>query len=414
MRSMTRKPDPAASARGQPAGGRAGPRALLALVAVATLLSAGCGEKTKAPPAAPDAQVSGDTIVFPPGSAQLTSLRVVEVVADRESSVRINGRTTWDESMTSRVTSPVAGRVVSVAAAPGATVRKGETLAVISSPEFGASQAEARKADTELEQAARALARSRELYSAGVIPQKDLQAAESDFARARSERDRTGARERLYGGSGVIDQQYRLTAPLAGVVVVRNLTVGQEVRPEQPADQPLFVISNPSQLWINLEVPEILSGEVQLGEIVRITVPALPGEVFEARVDYVADFIDPQTRTVKARATVTNPNRRLKAEMFITAEVEIPPTLASRVPASSVVLIDKDYYTFVETEPGTFVRRPVRAEEGTLGFFRVTKGLQPGERVVADGALLLQRLISQRAASPDAPADAPKAGAAGK
>jgi cobalt-zinc-cadmium efflux system membrane fusion protein len=301
------------------------------------------------------------------------------------------------------VNSPVAGRVVELRALPGAPVRRGDVLAVISSPEFGQSQAEARKTVTDLALAERSLARARELHEAGVIPLKELQVAEADFERARSERDRAIARERLYGGTTVIDQQYRLTAPIAGVVVDRRVTPGQEVRPDQGADAPLFVISDPTRLWIQLDVPEILSQEVQKGEAVRVTVPALPGEVFTARVEYIADNIDPQTRMVKARAAVENGARRLKAEMFVTADVEVPPSVALRVPSQAIFLLGDTHYAFVEESPGQFVRRQLRAEEATLGFMRVLGGLRKGDRVVSDGALLLQQLIAQKATAPRAP-----------
>jgi len=378
------------------------PRAkqLIALFVVAAAL-AGCGRSAEPPrPTVPGAQVEAESVVFPKDSPQLTTLRVVEVQRERESFVRINGRIAWDETRTARVNTPVAGRVVEIRALPGSAVRRGDVLAVISSPDFGQTQSEARRADADLQLAERSLARTRELHQAGVLPLKEMQSAEADFARARSERERTAARERLYGASATIDQQYRLTAPIGGVVVDRRLTPGQEVRPDQGADGPLFVVSDPTRLWITLDVPEILTQEVQLGEAVRISVPALPGEVFSARVEYIADYIDPQTRMVKARAAVDNTARRLKAEMFVTADVEVPPSSALRAPSTAVFLLADAHYAFVEESPARFVRRRIRAEEGTLGFMRVLSGLSPGERVVSDGALLLQQMLAQKATAP--------------
>lgn len=377
---------------------------LAAIAAVSLIFLNGCGKATEpARPQVPGMQIEGETITFPGDSPQLTTLRTTEAVPERASFVRINGRTVWDESRTARVISSVAGRIVALKASPGTAVRRGDVLAVVSSPDFGLAQSEARRADTDLELATRSLARARDLHEAGVLPLKDLQAAQADHARAKSERDRTAARERLYGGAGQIDQQFRLVAPISGVVVDRRVNLGQEVRPDQGPDAaPLFVISDPGHLWIGLDIPEALSQEVQLGEAVRISVPALPGAVFLAQVDFIADFIDPQTRTVKARASVANPMRRLKAEMFVTADVEIPPSTALKVPATAAFLIDSNYYAFVEESPGRFVRHRIRSEEVSLGFMRVTAGLTPGDKVVIDGALLLQRLLTQKASAPEA------------
>lgn len=374
---------------------------------LALALLAACqkpAEPVKSP--MPGVTIEGNVIVFPKDSAQLATLRSVTIGPERESRVRINGRTAWNETRTSRINSPLAGRVTSLLAMPGGAVRRGQTLAVISSPEFGQAQADARRAETELVFAERNVARSRELHQAGVIPTKDLQAAENDQARARTERERTTAKERLYGGgsgSG-IDQQYKLVSSIDGVVVQRQVTLGQEVRPDQASEQPLFVVSDPTRLWVLLDVPEILTREVQIGEEVRIVVPALPGEIFSAKVEYIADFIDPQTRTVRARAALDNRDRRLKAEMYITGDVEIPPLAALKVPSTAVYLLADTYYAFVEESPGRYVRRTLKAEEGTLGSMRVTSGLKNGESVVADGALLLQQMLSLKATTPRKPA----------
>ncbi len=370
--------------------------ALLALV----LLPACQKSAEPIAPPLPGASVEGDVVAFPKDSPQLLTLRTVPVVAERESRVRIIGRTGWDETRTTRVSTPLNGRVTSVEAMPGSPVKKGQILAVLSSPEFGQTQADAKRAESELQFANRSLARAKELYQAGVIPLKDLHVSENDNQRARAERERTQAKERLYGGSAAIDQQYRIVSPIDGVVVQRQVTVGQEVRSDQPGDQSLFVISNPSRLWVVLDVPEVLAGEVQIGEIVRISVAALPGEVFLAKVEYVADFIDPQTRTVRARAALDNRDRRLKAEMYITAEVEIPPSSALKVPSTSAYLLGDTYYAFVEESPGRFVRRALKANESTLGSMRISSGLAAGEKVVVDGSLLLQQLINQKATAP--------------
>ncbi|MCX7274901.1 MAG: efflux RND transporter periplasmic adaptor subunit [Burkholderiales bacterium] len=373
------------------------------------LLLAACqkpAEPIKSP--VPGASVEGNVISFPKDSPQLSTLRTAAVAPERESRVRINGRTAWDETLTSRVNSPVAGRVSALLAMPGASLRRGQTMAVISSPEFGQTQADARRAENDLIFAERNLARANELLKAGVIALKEQQAAENDHARARTERERTLAKERLYGGAGAIDQQFKLVSPIDGVVVQRQVTLGQEIRPEQSSDQPLFVISNPARLWVLLDVPEILTREIQIGELVRIGVPALPGETFSARVEYIADAIDPQTRTVRARAALDNRDRRLKAEMYITGDVEIPPTAALKVPSTAVYLLGDTHYAFVEESAGRFVRRALKAEEGSLGSMRVSSGLAMGEKVVADGALLLQQLISQKATAPRNAAAAPR------
>ncbi len=380
--------------------------AISLLLSITTVLS-GCEkqqEVTTEPAVAKISapSVTGDTITFAKDSPQLATLVTIEAKQERESFVRINGRTSWDETRTARVLSPLAGRVLEIRASPGATVKKGDVLAVISSPDYGITQAEARRSETDLALADKQLQRARDLANAGVIPQKDLQSAEADFARARNERERTLSKERAYGSLAgkIIDQRFQLIAPVGGLIVDRRMTPGQEVRPDQAAEMPLFVISEPAKLWVMLDVPEALTQEIQVGEQVRVSVPSLPGEIFNATVEYVADFIDAQSRTVKARAAVDNSARRLKAEMYVTADVTVPPLKALKVPTNAVYLLADKYYAFVEESPGIFTRRKLKAEEATLGFVRVMSGLNAGDKLVSDGALLLQQILNAKASAP--------------
>jgi membrane fusion protein, heavy metal efflux system len=376
------------------------------MLLLSALLISGCEQKTSAPvlqaPKISAPNVEGDVITFASDSPQLATLVTLEATQERESLVRINGRTSWDETRTARVTSPLAGRVIEIKANPGVLVKKGAILAVLSSPDFGLTQAEARRSETDLALSDKQLQRARDLSNAGVIPTKDLQAAEADFARAKNERERTLTKERAYGMSGgkLIDQKYHLLAPVGGLIVDRRLTPGQEVRPDQGTETPLFTISDPTKLWVMLDVPEALTQEIKVDEQVRVSVPALPGEIFQAKVEYVADFIDAQSRTVKARAAVDNSAKRLKAEMYVTADVEVPPSKALKVPSNAVYLLGDKYFGFVENPKGTFTRRVLKAEEATLGFVRITTGLSPGEKIVSDGALLLQQILNAKATAP--------------
>jgi membrane fusion protein, heavy metal efflux system len=366
-----------------------------------TLALTGC-QKAAEPVKAgvPGATIEDQTISFPKDSPQLSTLRTVNIELERDTFVRINGRITWDDSRTSRVTSPVVGKVAELRVMPGAAVKKGDLLALVSSPEFGQIQADSRRAETDLSHAERGVARAKELYQAGVIAQKELQSLEADLARARGERQRTLAKEKSFGGGAMIDQMFRLLAPVSGTIVERKINLGQELRTDQSGEQALFTISDPSHLWVTLDIPEVLSKEIQVGEQVRISVPALPGEVFDATVEYVADFIDSQSRTIKARASVLNKERRLKAEMFVMADVTIAPSKALLVPATALFLQGAKFYGFVETSPGVFTRREFSAEEASLGFMRVLNGGKVGEKVVADGALLLQQMLNVKATAP--------------
>lgn len=370
--------------------------AFLLLLCAAVL---GACSKNGAEKGPPPARVDKDAVIFEPSSPQLGALQTALAVPRREAVVRFNGRLVWNEDRTVRVFSPYAGRVLSIAARSGDRVRPGQALAVLAAPELGLVQSEARKAEQDYALAQKNLARVEELHAAGIAPAKDLQSAQAELARTEAERSRTRAKLKLYGartGEQEVDQQLELRTPIGGVVVERNLNPGQELRPDAQGDKPLFVVSDPTQLWFMLDVAEKDLGDVRPGVVVELAASALGDDRVPGRLVHVADVVDPQTRTVKVRGTVDNREQRLKAEMFVTAELKVPSAKGLLVPARAVYLRGEQYFVFVEAGTGRFVRRPVKVGSATDGFQVVLEGLQPEEKVVVDGGLLLEKILASK------------------
>ncbi|HEX2651038.1 MAG TPA: efflux RND transporter periplasmic adaptor subunit [Burkholderiales bacterium] len=370
--------------------------AIAPAILIAAALSA-CDSGPKKPPV-PQPRIEGQAVVFPAGSPQVAALISEKIEARKEAVLRFNGRLVWDEDRTVRVSSPFGGRVLKIDVRLGDPVRKGQTLAVIAAPELGVAQSEARKAEQDDALAQKNLTRVAELYGAGVAPAKDLQASEAEAARAAAERARTVARLKLYGAAaGAVDQRFALGAPIDGVVVERNLNPGQELRAENQGDKGLFVISDPQRLWFVLDVAEGDAGAVKPGTEVQLGATMLGEDTVTGKITNVADFVDPQTRTVKVRGTVENPGRRVKAEMFVTAELKVPAARGFIVPAKAVFLRGEQNYVFVDAGDGRFVRKPVRLGPATAdGHQVVLEGLAADEKVVTEGGLLLERMLTAK------------------
>jgi cobalt-zinc-cadmium efflux system membrane fusion protein len=354
-----------------------------------------CGQKEKDP--APQFTVEQHSVViFPSGSPQVGSITSVPIEPRRDMVVRFNGRLVWNEDRTVRVFAPFAGRVSAIAVRPGDRVKPAQTLAVIAAPEFGVAQAEARKAEQDHALAQKNLARVQELFSAGVAPAKDLQAAQADLARTAAERQRTAAKLKLYGNSETVDQTLALKSPIAGVVVERNLNPGQEVRPDNQGERGLFVVSDPTKLWFLLDVAEKDVGLVKPGTDVSLTATSLGTERVKGTVIHVADVVDPQSRTVKVRGAVEAADERLKAEMYIVAELRVPATGGFLVPARAVYLRGEQHYVFIDQGNGRYARRAVVPGPLTDCYQVVLQGLAANEKVVLDGSLLLERLLASK------------------
>jgi cobalt-zinc-cadmium efflux system membrane fusion protein len=360
-------------------------------------LIAGCdkADKTQGPP---PAKVDGDSIVFAPGSPQLSSLVSEEAIERPAAAASLNGRLVWNEDKTVRIFTPLAGRVERIAVQPGDRVQQGQTLAVIASPDLGQAQADARRAQGEYALAEQNLVRVKELHQHGVAAAKDFHTAEAEYARAESELKRTQVRLKLYGGGSQVDQSYALKSPLTGVVVEKTINPGQELRPDQmgagaPAQ---FVITDPAYLWVLLDASERDLPHLKVGRTLKVRVPAYADEAFDAKVAAVADFLDPATRTIKVRATLDNSKRLLKSEMFVTAVVSDNGAKILQVPARAVFFQGGSNFVFVDDGNGGYTRRKVETGDVYDGNIAITAGVARGQKVVTDGALLLQQMLQPR------------------
>ncbi|MCJ0765636.1 efflux RND transporter periplasmic adaptor subunit [Variovorax terrae] len=382
----------------------------LPALALALLLN-GCNEA--APPPPPEAAapiMQNNQLRFTPGHPQLALLGLTAAAPGRAITVELPARLVWNEERTQRIYPAFAGRVTAIRADVGQAVQPGTPLAQLASPDFGQAQADTARAQVDVRLTQKALQRQRELFEAGIVARKDLEQSEADAARAQAESLRAEARTRLYSSGSSVNQQLSLNASIAGTVVERNLNPGQELRPDQsgPGVPALFVISDPTSLWVQIDARESEAGTLRAGTSFELSLPALPGQKFEGRVTAASDFIDPSTRTIKVRGVVANPERRLKAEMLATARVERQLGSGVLVPASAVVLRGVTQWVFVQVQPGVFEPREVQLGYEGPKEVVVAGGLEVGEQVVSSNALLLARLF--RVATDGArPATAPAA-----
>lgn len=380
----------------------------LAAASLCALALVACGKKEVAE-TDDDPKVAGQTITFPASVRTLPGIVGQPVKAGGERMISMPGRLVWDEDKTVRVSSPFAGRVTDIMVQPGTSVKAGQPLATLTSPDFGVAQADARKAAADSAYAQKSLTRQRELFNAGVIAQKDLEQAQADSARASADQQRTQAALRMYGSPGDnVNQRFALRSPINGLVVERNINPGMELRPDQPPGAPLFLITDPSTLWAQLDASEADLSLFKPGVTVQLTSAAYPGETFPGTVVKIADYVDPTSRSVKVRLLVPNAERRLKAEMFVTAKLQASSFQGVGVPSKAVFLADNKNYVFVRPSQNSFERRQVKLGVTMPGTAEVVEGLKDGEVVVTDGNLYLQDILRDATAVNNARASAEK------
>jgi cobalt-zinc-cadmium efflux system membrane fusion protein len=386
---------------------------LASMLAVAALAALAACKEAPPPPAA-EAQpiLQGKQLRYPTGHSQLGLLKTTPVKPAEAVQVDLPAHLVWNEEKTQRLYAPLAGRVAAIHADLGQAVTPGAPLLSLHSPDLGAAQADAAKARADQQLADKALRRQRELFDAGIVARKELEQSEADAARAGAEAERALARARLYGGGELVNQQLTLKSGIRGVVVERNVNPGQELRPDLsgPGVPALFVVSDPSRLWVQIDAREADIAALRPGASFELNIPSLPGHAFKGRVTAASDSIDPNTRTIKIRGEVDNSERLLKAEMLGSARIARKMGEGFIVPATAVFLRGTRHWVFVETGPGTFEPREVELGHEGAQESLVSTGLSASDVVVSQNGLLLARefRIAEDAARP---ADGAKDGA---
>jgi len=324
-------------------------------------------------------------------------------------SVSLPGVLRLNERQTAQVSSLLEGQVVSLGAELGAAVRTGQVLATIHAPALAQAKTLFLQAAARAELTAREWERARILVQQEAIDQKEAGRRKGDFEQARTEAAVAESSLHSFGldqaaidallrrarqpGEGVLhdelaDPYLQLTAPVTGRVIARDVIAGQHVLP----DRALFIVSDLSTLWAELDAREPDLPFLAAGQRVRLRTSVYADRTWDGRILHVGDVVDEKSRTVKVRVEVPNTGLLLKPNMFVQGEVAgaVGTREVLTVPADALQTINGEPVVFVRIAPDRFAVRPVEPGERAGDRRVIVKGLDGTERVVVAGAFTLK------------------------
>ncbi|MBX3324897.1 MAG: efflux RND transporter periplasmic adaptor subunit [Nitrospira sp.] len=334
---------------------------------------------------------------------ELSPVAQGEILSHREFPATVQA----NQNELAEVTALIRGRVVKVHVDVGQDVTKGTRLALLHSVDLGVAEGEHLKAEARLEEAERSHVRAKELYENKAVSLAELQRREAAMKAARAEARETRNRLELLGvpqeeierldREHTIKADMPLRAPFDGRVITRNITKGEVVE----TDQTLFTVANLTDVWVIGNVPEKDIRFIRKDQNVNVVLAAYPHAIFGGTITYVGDVLDPATRTMSLRVTVSNPERLLKPEMFAVISVyatSSPDALS--VPLAAVQDGPVGKMVFIQQEAGTFEARAVKLgnEEGEV--IRVLEGVKAGEQVVTKGSFALKSEMERHKIEP--------------
>ncbi len=280
------------------------------------------------------------------------------------------------------VTSDVSGRITEILFTAGAHVKSGAPLLqLFDAPE----QADLASFKAQATVAQLSLDRAKQLAARQFGPQATADQAQATYDQAMAGIARTQA---------VISQKL-VQAPFEGELGVRMIEVGQFLN----AGTTIVSLTDLSELYANFTVTEKDSGNLKVGQVVRIAVDAYPGQTFEGKITTIEPQIAADTRNIRVQATIANPEHILKPGMFATTTVVLPdkpPVVTVPETAVDYTLYGNSVFLIAEKKEAdgktslTVVRTFVQTGNRVDGRAEILKGLKPGDRVVAVGQLKLQ------------------------
>jgi len=280
------------------------------------------------------------------------------------------------------VTPDVSGRVTDIMFTAGASVKAGSPLVQLFD---GPDKGDLANYKAQVTVAELSLDRAKQLAARQFGPQATVDSAQAAYDQANAGIAKTEA----------IISQKLVRAPFDGELGVRHVEVGQYLT----AGTQIVTLTDLSELYANFTVTEKDSGNLKVGQIVRVAVDAYPGRTFEGKITTIEPQISTDTRNIRVQATLGNSERILKPGMFATTTVVLPDKPAViTIPETAVdyTLYGDSVYLITEKKEDdgksslNVVRTFVRTGNRVNGRAEIVSGLKSGDRVVAVGQLKLQ------------------------
>jgi cobalt-zinc-cadmium efflux system membrane fusion protein len=324
-------------------------------------------------------------------------------MASINGTLRVAAHVETDAQLIAHVGSPVAGRILKLLVFEGQNVKAGTVLAMLHSTDLSDTQFALIKAASQQGLAAASEKRAEQLVEADVIGRAELERRRAELLQASTE---AASYRTQLRGLGMADSQirqlettrklsadYPIVAPKSGIVLKREIAIGQVVQPADPA----FTIADLSNVWVVANVPEEDAGPLHKGMEVEVQIPALPDHKIMGRLSFVSPIVDPDTRTVAVRMDVGNPNGLLKPDELASMTFIGHTDQKLTVPNTAVVREENKDYVFVQIASDKYLLREVSLGEEENDLRVVLDGVKPTERIVTEGAFHLNNQRRQNA-----------------
>ncbi|MBX3161625.1 MAG: efflux RND transporter periplasmic adaptor subunit [Deltaproteobacteria bacterium] len=343
------------------------------------------------PPAqtpAPGMTVGSNSITLTSDAAMWSAIRIAPAEAAKPHwTDPVPARIVFDEARASRLGSPLVGRVTAVLVERGQRVAEGDKLFSVSSPNLAELRGEYEKAVVVRDAARINLERVKALVEAGSVPAKELTAAQQQQTEGDLAVRLASQKLASLKVSGAGESTFTMVAPRAGVVVEKNVAVGQNVDPSAGF---AIAIADLDSVWVVADLFEGDVGALPVGTKARVTVNR---KELECTVDQISAVVDPERHTIPVRMRLPNTDGTLRPNSYAEVSFFDDAVAYASVPSSAVLSDGASSYVYKKTSANALVKHPIVTGPVRGGFVPVLSGLAAGDLVVVQGGILLDNQI---------------------
>lgn len=299
----------------------------------------------------------------------------------------VPARIVFDEARTSRLGSPLQGRVTAVMVERGQHVKTGDKLFTVSSPNLAELRADMEKAEVEAKTAKVNFDRTKALVDAGSLPAKELVTAQQSVSEADLAVKLANQKMSSLKVAGAGDASFTVTAPRDGVVVEKQVNVGQNV---DSSNGSVMAIADLSDVWVVADLFENDVGQLATGTKAKVVVGT---SELDGQIDQVSAVVDPDRHTVPVRVRLANIDGALRPNAYAQIKFYDPNTAKVALPSAAVMSDGVTTYVYVKEKDGKLKKRVVTAGSVSAGKMPILSGIEPGDQVVVQGGILLDNQI---------------------
>jgi membrane fusion protein, heavy metal efflux system len=300
----------------------------------------------------------------------------------------VPARIVFDEARTSRLGSPLGGRVTAVFVERGQHVKTGDKLFTVSSPNLAELRADLAKATVEQTTAKISYDRVKALVDAGSLPAKELVTAQQEVAEANLAVQLATQKLSSLKVTGSGESSFTMTAPREGVVVEKQVNVGQNV---DSSSGSVMAIADLSDVWVVADLFENDVGALAPGAKAKVVVNGTTE--LDAIVDQISAVVDPDRHTVPVRVRLENLDGTLRPNAYAQIKFFDPTAAKVSLPSSAVMSDGAQTYVYMKTKTGALKKQIVVAGSSNAGKMPILQGVEPGDQVVVQGGILLDNQI---------------------